>query len=91
MKLIVDLIYEGGIANINYPVSNTAEYGEYVSGPRVVSKASREAMQQVLEDINPASSSGLDAREPCQPDLVQGDACECDNHDMESWASGCAT
>ncbi len=36
MKLIVDLIYEGGIANMNYSVSNTAEYGEYVSGPRVI-------------------------------------------------------
>src|SRR6185437_2926905 len=36
VKLIVDLIYEGGIANMNYSVSNTAEYGEYVSGPRVV-------------------------------------------------------
>lgn len=35
-KLIVDLIYEGGIANMNYSISNTAEYGEYVSGPRVL-------------------------------------------------------
>jgi len=51
VKLIVDLIYEGGIANMNYSVSNTAEYGEYVSGPRVVGKASREAMKQVLADI----------------------------------------
>jgi ketol-acid reductoisomerase len=38
VKLIVDLIYEGGIANMNYSVSNTAEYGEYVSGPRVITK-----------------------------------------------------
>ncbi len=51
VKLIVDLIYEGGIANMNYSVSNTAEYGEYVSGPRVVGKASKEAMKQVLDDI----------------------------------------
>jgi ketol-acid reductoisomerase len=51
VKLIVDLIYEGGIANMNYSVSNTAEYGEYVSGPRVVGKASREAMKEVLADI----------------------------------------
>ena len=51
VKLIVDLIYEGGIANMNYSVSNTAEYGEYVSGPRVVGKASRKAMKKVLDDI----------------------------------------
>ena len=77
VKLIVDLIYEGGIANMNYSVSNTAEYGEYVSGPRVVGKASREAMQQVLGG-HPVRQirQGLDAREPRQPDLVQGDARE---------------
>ena len=51
VKLIVDLIYEGGIANMNYSVSNTAEYGEYVSGPRVVGTASREAMKEILDDI----------------------------------------
>ncbi|MGE0611745.1 MAG: ketol-acid reductoisomerase [Hyphomicrobiales bacterium] len=51
VKLIVDLIYEGGIANMNYSVSNTAEYGEYVSGPRVVSGASKQAMREVLRDI----------------------------------------
>jgi len=50
-KLIVDLIYEGGIANMNYSISNTAEYGEYVSGPRVVDSASKAAMKAVLEDI----------------------------------------
>ena len=51
VKLIVDLIYEGGIANMNYSVSNTAEYGEYVSGPRVVNESSRAAMKEVLNDI----------------------------------------
>lgn len=50
-KLIVDLIYEGGIANMNYSISNTAEYGEYVSGPRVVDSTSKTAMKAVLEDI----------------------------------------
>ncbi|HBH89479.1 MAG TPA: ketol-acid reductoisomerase, partial [Hyphomonadaceae bacterium] len=50
-KLIVDLIYEGGIANMNYSISNTAEYGEYVSGPRVVDSESKKAMKAVLEDI----------------------------------------
>ena len=51
MKLIVDLIYEGGIANMNYSVSNTAEYGEYVSGPRVITEATRAEMKKILADI----------------------------------------
>jgi ketol-acid reductoisomerase len=51
MKLIVDLIYEGGIANMNYSVSNTAEYGEYVSGPRVINETSRQAMRDILRNI----------------------------------------
>ena len=57
VKLIVDLIYEGGIANMNYSVSNTAEYGEYVSGPRVVGNASREAMKRSSTTSSPANSS----------------------------------
>src|ERR1700687_5244278 len=51
VKLIVDLIYEGGIANMNYSVSNTAEYGEYVSGPRIVNDATKAEMKRVLDDI----------------------------------------
>jgi ketol-acid reductoisomerase len=51
VKLIVDLIYEGGIANMNYSISNTAEYGEYVSGPRVITDATKAAMRKVLDDI----------------------------------------
>ncbi len=51
VKLIVDLIYEGGIANMNYSVSNTAEYGEYVSGPRIVTSETKAEMKKVLEDI----------------------------------------
>jgi ketol-acid reductoisomerase len=51
VKLIVDLIYEGGIANMNYSVSNTAEYGEYVTGPRIVTPATKVEMKRVLEDI----------------------------------------
>jgi ketol-acid reductoisomerase len=52
VKLIVDLIYEGGIANMNYSISNTAEYGEYVSGPRVLPYAETKArMKAVLTDI----------------------------------------
>jgi len=51
VKLIVDLIYEGGIANMNYSISNTAEYGEYVSGPRVVTPQTKAEMKRILDDI----------------------------------------
>ncbi|HTB04983.1 MAG TPA: ketol-acid reductoisomerase, partial [Bradyrhizobium sp.] len=51
VKLIVDLIYEGGIANMNYSISNTAEYGEYVSGPRIVNAETKAEMKRVLADI----------------------------------------
>ncbi|MET0315100.1 MAG: ketol-acid reductoisomerase, partial [Hansschlegelia sp.] len=50
-KLIVDLIYEGGIANMNYSISNTAEFGEYVSGPRIITDATKAEMRKVLKDI----------------------------------------
>lgn len=51
MKLIVDLIYQGGIADMNYSISNTAEYGEYISGPRVVTPETKAEMKRVLADI----------------------------------------
>jgi ketol-acid reductoisomerase len=51
VKLIVDLIYEGGIANMNYSISNTAEFGEYVSGPRIVNDQVKAEMKRVLGDI----------------------------------------
>ena len=51
VKLIVDLIYEGGIANMNYSISNTAEYGEYRTGPRIVTDETRAEMRRVLKDI----------------------------------------
>ena len=51
LKLIVDLIYEGGIANMNYSISNNAEYGEYVSGPRIINEDTKNAMRQMLKDI----------------------------------------
>lgn len=51
LKLIVDLIYEGGIANMNYSISNNAEYGEYVTGPRIINAESKKVMKQVLTDI----------------------------------------
>jgi ketol-acid reductoisomerase len=51
LKLIVDLIYEGGIANMNYSISNNAEYGEYVSGPKIIGEHARAAMKTMLKDI----------------------------------------
>ncbi|MFA7618713.1 MAG: ketol-acid reductoisomerase [Thiohalomonadaceae bacterium] len=51
LKLIVDLMYEGGIANMNYSISNNAEYGEYVTGPQVINEESRWAMKEALRNI----------------------------------------
>jgi ketol-acid reductoisomerase len=51
VKLIVDLIFEGGIANMNYSISNNAEFGEYVTGPKVIGAEARAAMKQALKDI----------------------------------------
>ncbi len=51
VKLIVDLIYEGGIANMNYSISNTAEFGEYHTGPKIITSETKDAMRQALLDI----------------------------------------
>ena len=75
VKLIVDLIYEGGIANMNYSISNTAEYGEYVTGPRIITRRDQggdEARARRHPDRQ--VHARLDAGEQGQPDLVQGDA-----------------
>lgn len=69
MKLIVDLMYEGGLERMNYSVSDTAEWGGYVSGPRVINDASKEAMKDVLTDIQ----NGKFAREWIQENE---DGCE---------------
>jgi len=55
LKLIVDLMYEGGIANMNYSISNNAEYGEYVTGPKVINEQSRAAMKEALDNIQNGS------------------------------------
>ncbi len=55
LKLIVDLMYEGGIANMNYSISNNAEYGEYVTGPQVINDESRKAMKEALTNIQNGS------------------------------------
>ncbi|WP_310619133.1 ketol-acid reductoisomerase [Flexibacterium corallicola] len=51
VKLIVDLIYEGGIANMNYSISNTAEWGEYMTGPRIITSETKAEMKRVLDEI----------------------------------------
>src|SRR5512135_2009138 len=84
VKLIVDLIYEGGIANMNYSVSNTAEYGEYVSGPRVVDARVKETMKAVLGDIQ----SGKFTRDWMLENKVNQTSfkamrARCDNHPIE--------
>ena len=59
LKLIIDLIYEGGMANMRYSISNTAEYGDFTRGPRVIGDASRQAMRRILKDVQ----DGVFARE----------------------------
>ena len=77
LKLIVDLIYEGGIANMNYSISNNAEYGEYVTGPRVVTEETKKAMKQVLEghpdrrvrqELHPRNRAGAPTLSRAAPD-----------------------
>jgi ketol-acid reductoisomerase len=54
-KLIVDLMYEGGLSNMRYSVSNTAEYGDLTRGPKVINESVREAMRSLLKDIQSGS------------------------------------
>jgi ketol-acid reductoisomerase len=84
VKLIVDLIYEGGIATMNYSVSNTAEYGEYVSGPRIVTDETKAEMKRVLADIQ----SGRFARDWMLENRVNQTSfkamrAKCANHPIE--------
>jgi ketol-acid reductoisomerase len=55
LKLIVDLMFEGGVANMNYSISNNAEFGEYVTGPKIINEQSREAMREALARIQDGS------------------------------------
>jgi ketol-acid reductoisomerase len=84
VKLIVDLIYEGGIANMNYSISNTAEYGEYVSGPRVLPYDETKArMKAILTTSRPAVRARLDAGMRRGPALLQGIRRNNDAHQIE--------
>ena len=72
VKLIVDLIYEGGIANMRYSISDTAEYGDMTRGPRIVTDETRAEMQQILDEIQTRQvRAGVDPREPGRPPGVQ--------------------
>src|ERR1700712_5230901 len=75
LKLIVDLIYEGGIANMNYSISNNAEYGEYVTGPRIVTAETKAEMKRILTDIQ----SGKFTKE------FMGDRATQGAHNLEKW------
>ena len=75
MKLIVDLIYEGGMANMRYSISNTAEYGDYVTGPKVITDETKKVMKQVLTDIQ----NGKFARDFIADRATQG------KHQLEEW------
>lgn len=75
MKLIVDLIYEGGLANMRYSISNTAEYGDYVTGPKVITADTKKVMKQVLAEIQ----SGKFAKDFMADRATQG------KHQLEIW------
>ena len=62
LKLIVDLIYEGGIANMNYSISNNAEFGEYVTGPEVINEQSRAAMRNAPSASRTATTPRCSSR-----------------------------
>lgn len=75
LKLIVDLLYEGGMQNMRYSISNTAEYGDYVTGPRIITEETKKEMKRVLADIQ----SGKFTRDFMADRATQG------RHDLEKW------
>jgi len=75
LKLIVDLLYEGGMSNMRYSISNTAEYGDYVTGPRIITEETKKEMKRVLADIQ----SGKFTKE------FMGDRATQGAHNLEKW------
>jgi ketol-acid reductoisomerase len=75
LKLIVDLLYEGGMSNMRYSISNTAEYGDYVTGPRIITDETKKEMKRVLTDIQ----SGKFTRD------FMGDRATQGAHNLEKW------
>ncbi len=67
VKLIVDLIYEGGITNMRYSISDTAEYGDMTRGPRIITDETRAEMRRILDDIQSGRFQRVDPREPGRP------------------------
>ena len=92
LKLIVDLMYEGGIANMNYSISNNAEYGEYVTGHRVIGAEARAAMKECLKNIQNGSYAKRFILEG--PHQLSGNdrapSFECSASDRSRWADSCA-
>jgi ketol-acid reductoisomerase len=91
VKLIVDLIYEGGIANMNYSISNTAEWGEYMSGPRIITEETKAEMKRVLHDIQTGRSprNGCRNARPARPASRPPAACTTRTRSRKS-ARSCA-
>ena len=81
VKLIVDLIYEGGIANMNYSISNNAEYGEYTRGPKIIDEGTRKRMKE-MPRAHPVGRvrAGLHPREPRR----RADAARAPAHDRRA-------
>jgi ketol-acid reductoisomerase len=75
LKLIVDLLYEGGMSNMRYSISNTAEYGDYVTGPRIITEETKKEMKRVLTDIQ----TGKFTRD------FMGDRATQGAHNLEKW------
>ena len=93
VKLIVDLIYQGGMADMNYSISNTAEWGEYVSGPRIITSETKAEMKRVLADIQSGKfTSRVDAGIQGRPGLaLQGDPRHLADDRSRKSAKSCAT
>ena len=72
LKLIVDLMYRGGLSYMRYSVSDTAEYGDYTGGPRIITAETRVEMKKILQEIQDGSyAKGLGGGEPHRPALVR--------------------
>ena len=84
LKLIVDLMYEKGLAGMRYSISNTAEYGDYTRGPRVVNDETRAEMKQILGEIQSGDvRARVDRREPRRPGELQAHARRAGRHQVE--------
>ena len=74
LKLIVDLMYQGGLNYMRYSVSDTAEHGDYTGGPRIITDETRQTMKRMLQGIRTAATRGVDRRERGGTANIRGDA-----------------